>query len=79
MWRPVRVRYRLRARRTPPNERSQPINVKKVLLVLVVVFLGFWMFTDPNGLAVAAGDGTDKTWDLAQSLFQAIIDFVDAL
>ncbi len=63
----------------PANERSQPINVKKVLLVLVVVFLGFWMFTDPNGLAVAAGDGADKTWDLAQSLFRAIIDFVDAL
>ena len=25
------------------------MNAKKALLVLVVVFLGFWMFTDPQG------------------------------
>ena len=55
------------------------MNVKKALLVLVVVFLGFWMFTDPNGLATAASDGGGKTWELTQELFRAIIDFVDAL
>lgn len=55
------------------------MNAKKALLVLVVVFLGFWMFTDPNGLANAASDGADKTWELTQELFRAVIDFVDAL
>ncbi len=27
--------------------------LKKVLPVLVVLFLGFWLFTDPHGLARA--------------------------
>ena len=52
---------------------------KKALLLLVVVFLGFWMFTDPNGLADAAGSAAGTTWSLTQDLFRAIIDFVDAL
>lgn len=55
------------------------MNVKKLVIALVVVFLGFWMFTDPNGLAVAAKSGADQAWTLAQQLFTAIIDFVGAL
>ena len=30
------------------------MNAKKVLLILLVVFLGFWMFQDPHGFAVSA-------------------------
>ena len=30
------------------------MNAKKIILVVVVVFLGFWMLTEPNGLADAA-------------------------
>jgi hypothetical protein len=56
-----------------------PMNVKKLAIVLVVVFLGFWMFTDPNGLAEAAKSGADQAWVLTQQLFTAIIDFVGAL
>ncbi len=52
---------------------------KKVLVVLLVVFLGFWMFTDPNGLAEAASAGAGQSWNLAQQLFSAIIAFVGAL
>lgn len=55
------------------------MNVKKVAIVLAVVFLGFWMFTDPNGLAEAAKAGGEQSWSLAQQLFTAIIDFVGAL
>ena len=55
------------------------MNLKKVVIALVVVFLGFWMFTDPNGLAEAAKAGGDQVWTLAQQLFTAIIDFVGAL
>lgn len=55
------------------------MNLKKVVIALVVVFLGFWMFTDPNGLADAARSTFDQTWVLAQQLFTAIIDFVGAL
>ena len=55
------------------------MNAKKALLVLVVVFLGFWMFTDPRGLAQAAQDAAAQTWSLAEQLFSAVIDFVGAL
>ena len=55
------------------------MNLKKVVIALVVVFLGFWMFTDPDGLAEAAKAGADEGWTLAQQLFTAIIDFVGAL
>jgi hypothetical protein len=55
------------------------MNAKKAVLALVVVFLGFWMFTDPDGLADAASAGLGQTWSLAQQLFTAVIDFVGAL
>lgn len=55
------------------------INGKKVTLGVLVVFLGFWMFTDPHGLAEAAKAGGSQTWDLTQQLFEAVIRFFGAL
>ena len=55
------------------------MNAKKAMIAVVIVFLGFWMFTDPNGLAAAAKAGGEQVWTLAQQLFTAIIDFVGAL
>ena len=55
------------------------MNAKKAILALVVVFLGFWMFTDPSGLADAAESAAAKTWEMAVALFEAIISFVGAL
>jgi hypothetical protein len=55
------------------------MNAKKALLAVVVVFLGFWMFTDPNGLAQAAKGAGSQTWQLATQLFTAVIDFFGAL
>jgi hypothetical protein len=55
------------------------MNAKKAILALVVVFLGFWMFTDPKGLADAAQAAAAQTWSLAEQLFSAVIDFVGAL
>lgn len=55
------------------------MNAKKAILVLVVVFLGFWMFTDPQGLADAARSGAGQTWSLAEQLFTAVIKFFGAL
>lgn len=55
------------------------MSTKKLLLGLVVVFLGFWMFTDPNGLATAASDGAGAVWTMATELFRAIIRFFGAL
>ena len=52
------------------------MNTKKVVLAVVVVFLGFWMFTDPHGLADAASAGGEQTWDLTTELFGALIAFI---
>lgn len=55
------------------------MNAKKAVLALVVVFLGFWMFTDPSGLADAARSAAGQTWNLAEQLFRAVIRFFGAL
>lgn len=52
---------------------------KKLIILVVVVFLGFWMFTDPRGLADLAKDGGDKGWELTTDLFSAMIDFLKQL
>jgi hypothetical protein len=55
------------------------MSAKKALLAVVVVFLGFWMFTDPGGLASAAKASGSQTWELAEDLFRAVIRFFGAL
>lgn len=55
------------------------MDAKKLLLALVVVFIGFWMYTDPRGLADAAGQSGGAAWTLATQLFGAVIDFVRVL
>ncbi len=55
------------------------MNKKKLALIVVVVFLGFWMFTDPDGLADAAKSSAEQVWVLARQLFTAVIDFFGAL
>jgi hypothetical protein len=58
---------------------ASDVNSKKLVLVLLVVFLGFWMFTDPSGLAEAAKSGSGQLWELTTQLFQAVINFFGAL
>ena len=53
--------------------------VKKLLLVVVVVFLGFWMVTDPHGLAHATRDSAGQTWQLSSQMVSAVIKFCHAL
>ena len=53
--------------------------LKKGMVVLVVVFIGFYMFTDPNGLAQTSKDGAGALWEALTSLFGALIDFLDAI
>jgi hypothetical protein len=56
-----------------------PVMVKKLLLVVVVLFLGFWMFTDPHGLAHTTKSSAGQTWDFSTQLFTALITFLRAL
>jgi hypothetical protein len=55
------------------------MDTKKAVLLLVVVFLGFYMFTDPAGLADLAKNGGGEGWDLTTQLFEATITFLDEL
>ena len=55
------------------------MNAKKVVTVVVIVFLGFWMFTDPHGLAQNAKDGGGWAWDLTTDVFTAVIRFIKQL
>jgi hypothetical protein len=52
------------------------MNTKKAVLAIVIVFLGFWMFTDSHGLADAGRAGGEQTWSLTTQLFGAVIDFI---
>ncbi len=56
---------------------TYPMN--KVLIALVVLFFGFWMFTDPSGLADATGAAGGQVADWGSTLFGAVIDFFGEL
>lgn len=53
--------------------------MKKLLLVLGVLLLGYWMLTDPSALADLTKNGATNGWQLVTSLFNGVIDFVGAL
>ena len=53
--------------------------MKKVVIAVLVVFLGFWLFTDPNGLAATSKTAGSGAWTATESMFRAVIDFVGAL
>jgi hypothetical protein len=55
------------------------VNAKKIVTLVVIVFLGFWMFTDPSGLAVNAKDAAGYSWSLATDLFDGVINFIKQL
>lgn len=53
--------------------------MNKVLIALVVLFFGFWMFTDPSGLADATSAAGGQVADWGSTLFRAVIDFFGEL
>jgi hypothetical protein len=53
--------------------------LKKGMVLLALVFVGFYMFSDPNGLAQTMKDGAAALWEALESLFGALIDFIDAI
>ena len=60
----------------PGGDRDE---AKKLILVVVVVFVGFWMFTDPTGSPRPHVRGAAQVWDLSTQLFSAVIGFIGAL
>jgi hypothetical protein len=55
------------------------MSAKKGVLAILVLFLGFYMFTDPSGLADTASAGSGKAWDLTTQFFEATIRFLNEL
>lgn len=55
------------------------MDAKKVIALVVIVFLGFWMFTDPDGLAETSKSAAGNGWDLTTDAFSGVIDFVGAM
>ncbi|TWG96819.1 hypothetical protein L615_004000000320 [Nocardioides sp. J9] len=55
------------------------MDAKKLIALVVVVFLGFWMFTDPSGLAETSKSAASNGWDLTTKAFDGVIDFVGAM
>lgn len=53
--------------------------LKKGAVLLVLVFVGFYLFTDPSGLATAAKDAATAIWGGLHALFEVLIRFLDAL
>ena len=52
---------------------------KKVLIVVVVLFLGYWLVQAPNSFAAFTQDSGGWLWGMAQSLFESVIDVLDSL
>jgi hypothetical protein len=53
--------------------------MNKGVLAVLVVFFGFWMFTDPSGLADFTSSSGDALWGWGQELFSSVIEFLGDL
>jgi hypothetical protein len=53
--------------------------MNKGVLAVVVVFFGFWMFTDPHGLADFTSSSGDALAGWGEQLFSSLIEFLGDL
>jgi hypothetical protein len=53
--------------------------MQKAIVVLLVVFVGFWMVTDPHGLAESAQRAGGQGADWTGELFGSMITFLREL
>jgi hypothetical protein len=53
--------------------------MKKPLIIVVVLFLGFYLMRDPAELAAFAENAGVALWKMVSTLFEAIIEFLNAL
>ena len=53
--------------------------LKKGVVLLVVLFLGFWLVQDPNGFAESAKTTGAALWSLLVQLFDGIISFFKSI
>lgn len=53
--------------------------MNKAILAVLVVFLGFWLYQDPHGLAATAKTAGGHGWDGASAFMTAVINFIKDL
>lgn len=53
--------------------------MNKAILLLVVVFVGFWMVSDPHGFAASARTAGGGLWSLTSDLFTSLISVLGDL
>jgi hypothetical protein len=53
--------------------------MNKGVLAVLVVFFGFWMFTDPHGLAHFTQSSGDSIAGWGEKLFNSLIEFLGDL
>lgn len=53
--------------------------MKTLVIVVLVLFVGFWMVQAPDSLAGFASDGATWVWTMTEMVFGSVIDFLGAL
>ena len=53
--------------------------VKKILVVVLVVFLGYWLVQSPDSFASFAQNAGGWIWSTTRSLFESVIDVLDSI
>lgn len=53
------------------------MNAKTLVLIIVVLFVGFWLFQDPRGLAEMSGDAFWWVVDAGEATFRQLLEFID--
>jgi hypothetical protein len=52
---------------------------KKVLLLVLVVFVVYWLVEAPNSFANVTQDAGSWVWRTARSVFESVIDVLNSL
>lgn len=53
--------------------------MKKVVIILLVLFLGFYLLREPAELAIFAQNAGLALWRMLSTFFEAVIDFLNTL
>jgi hypothetical protein len=53
--------------------------LKKGVGLLVILFLGFWLVQDPNGLANSVQNAGNAIWDVLTTLFSSLREFFQSI
>jgi hypothetical protein len=53
--------------------------LKKGAGLLVILFLGFWLVQDPNGMANSVQQAGSTVWDVVSTLFTSLREFFQSI